>query len=401
MEIRALSSHDELREAFGPAAEAFGWEPSDEDFEHQRALVDPERFLVARLDGEVVGSAESLAFELTVPGGQVPVAGVTTVAVMPTQRRRGVMSGLIRRQFEDLRSRDEPLAALWASEGSIYGRFGYGLATLSCEISASRDHLRLPPTGAQVEARLVDVQDALAAIPPIYEQVRARTPGMLARTKVWWEHKVLVKPEYGRAEGGPLRRVVLALDGRDEAYAVYRLNLSFAEGVPTSRLNVYEALGATPDAMLEVWSWLAGVDLVATIYSRRLPIDHPLVLAIPELARLRIRVGDGLWLRLVDVGAALAARRLRGDGEVVIELADEQCPWNAGRWRIANGEVGRTEAEPELRLGAAELASVYLGGFTFAQLAAASRVEQLVRGAVERADALFRTDRAPWCPEVF
>jgi predicted acetyltransferase len=402
MEIRSLSSHDELREAFGPVGDAFGWEPGEDDLEHQRELVDPERFLVAILDGEIVGSAEALSFGLTVPGGEVPVGGLTTVAVKPTHRRRGVMSALIQRQLEEFRKRGEPLAALWASEGSIYGRFGFGLATLSCDIAVPRDHLRLPETAADVKARLASVEEAKDVLPPIYERARVGTPGTLVRPSAWWEHKVLAKPEYGGArDQGPLRRVVVSLDGKDEAYAIYRLNLEFAEGVPASTLRVIEAVGATPSATFELWRWLAGIDLVSTIQARRLPIDHPLVLALPELPRLRMRVGDGIWVRLVDVETALARRQLRGDRSVVVDLADEHCPWNAGAWRIGDRGVEPTDAEPDLRLGVAELGSVYLGGFTFAQLAAARRLEEIRPGAIGQADSLFRTDRAPWCPEVF
>lgn len=400
MEIRALESPDDLKAALAPLEQVFGFELSKEDLEREKRFQPPDRFLVASTDGRIVGSAAALPFRLTVPGGTVAAAGITSVGVMPTHRRRGIMSALIDRQLAECRGRGEPVAVLWASEGSIYGRFGFGMATLSCDVDVDRAHLRLPERSPAVEARVVTLDEAKSAIPPIYE--RARTVGMLVRPDAWWEAKALPAPEYGGAPGAPpLRWVVLSLDGRDEAYAGYRLSTCWEDGVPAGTLRVLEAIGATPAALVEMWRWLAKIDLVARVEARRLAIDHPLLLLVPELARLRVRVGDGLWLRVVDLRSALAARSLRGEGSVALELADERCPWNAGRWLVDASGARRTRRSPELRLGASELGAVYLGGTTFAQLAAAGRVEVLRRGAVERADALFRTDRMPWCPEVF
>jgi predicted acetyltransferase len=402
MDIRALSSAEELRAAFAPLEQVFAFELTNDVLEREQQFQPPERFLVAAVDGQIVGSAAALPFGLTVPGGTVPASGITSVAVLPTYRRRGVMSTLLERQLAECQERGEPVAILWASEGSIYGRFGFGLATFSVDIDADRSHLRLADAGVEVESRLVANDEALRAIPPIYERARARTVGMLDRPRRWWEAKALVAPEYSaRRDAPPLRWVVLAVDGKDQAYAGYRLHTSWEDGLPAGRLQVLEAIGATPEAVIELWRWLAGIDLVERIEARRLPIDHPLVLRIPEPARLRMRVGDGVWLRVVDVPAALAARTLLGDVSVVVDLADERCPWNAGRWRIDAGGAARTRRVAELRLGASELGAAYLGGFTFRQLGDAGRVEELRRGAIERADTLFRADRAPWCPEVF
>jgi predicted acetyltransferase len=402
MDIRALTSSEELRAAFVPLEQVFGFEVTKDDLEREQRFQPPERFLVASTDGQIVGSAAALPFGMTVPGGSVRVAGITSVGVIPTYRRRGVMSALVDRQVADCRERGEPVAILWASEGSIYGRFGFGLATLSVDIDADRSHLDLPATNAQVASRLVSGEEALLAIPRIYERARSRTVGMLERPRVWWEAKALVAPEYSAArDAPPLRWVVLAVNGKDQAYAGYRLNTSWEDGLPAGRLQVLEAIGTTPEAIVELWRWLAGIDLVVRIQARRLSIDHPLVLRVPEPARLRIRVGDGVWLRVVDVQSALAARAMHGDGAVIVELEDERCPWNAGRWRFDGGGAERSRRVPELRLGASELGAVYLGGFTFEQLAHAGRVDELRRGAIERADLLFRVGRAPWCPEVF
>lgn len=404
MEVRALRSADEMREAFGPLAQVFSFEIEDEWLERDRRIHPAERMLVVEDGARTVGCAGAFPLELTVPGGElVPAAGVTWVAVLPTHRRRGALRALVERQLADARTRGEPLAILWASEGSIYGRFGYGLATVSCDIDVDRDRAAFTvPVVGQGRLRLLELEQATAEIPPVYERARAGVAGMLARSAEWWEAKALVNPDYsgGRA-GSPLRSAVLELDGRDEAYAIYRLHTEWNEGSPAGRLHVVEAIATSGEALREVWSYLFGIDLVARIHARRLPPDHPLFVATAEPARLRLRMGDGLWLRLVDLEAALAARRVSAGDPVVVEVADADCPWNAGVWRLGPDGAERTDAKPELRLGIAELGSVYLGGFTFAALAWSGRVEALVPGALECADRLFRTDRMPWCPELF
>jgi predicted acetyltransferase len=195
-------------------------------------------------------------------------------------------------------------------------------------------------------------------------------------------------------------RVVIELDGAPEAYALYRLNFAADHMISGTTLEISEALGTSPRALAAIWRYLLGIDWVARISTYWLPLDHPLVLWLREPRRMRFLVGEALWVRLVDVGAALAAREL-GEGAVVLDVRDEFCPWNQARWRVAAESVDRTTAEADLRLGVAALGSVYLGGFTFDQLRRAERLEELKPGAVIRADELFRTERQPWCPELF
>jgi predicted acetyltransferase len=163
---------------------------------------------------------------------------------------------------------------------------------------------------------------------------------------------------------------------------------------------VLEAMGVTPAATAAVWRYLLDVDWMERVQAPLLPVDHPARLLLADTGQLRFRVGDALWLRLVDVEAALAARGYAADDAVVVEVSDEFCPWNQGRYRLGAG-AGRTDAATDLRLDVTALASVYLGGFTFSDLLRAGLVEEVADGAVARADALVRTDRAPWCPEVF
>jgi predicted acetyltransferase len=185
------------------------------------------------------------------------------------------------------------------------------------------------------------------------------------------------------------------------AYAIYRTFFAFEGGSSASRLVVVEAVGATPQATAEIWRYLLDVDWMATVEVSLAPPDHPLFLLLAEPRRARYRMGDGLWVRVVDVGAALTGRAY-GDGPtLVLEVRDAVCPWNDGRWRLEGGECTRTDAEPDLALDVSALGSAYLGAVSFVQLRDALLVEELRPGAVERADRLFAWRPLPWCPEIF
>jgi predicted acetyltransferase len=330
---------------------------------------------------------------------------VTAVGVLPSHRRRGALSGLMRRQLADARGRGEPLAVLWASEAGIYGRYGYGMATRAVGIEADRDRMAFdapPDAGALV--RLVEADEAAQAFPPVYDRVRPETPGMFARSEDWWKLYRLADPEHRRRGAGPKFHALLELDGQPEAYASYRVKQNWDEGFPQSRLLVTEAVGASPRATRELWRFLFGVDLVGRVQAWPLAPDNPLFLLTQEPKRLRLSIGDGLWLRILDVERALSARSYVAEGELVLQLADSLVPENEGTWRLLaqDGAASVDRAgEAELRLGVGVLASTYLGEVSFAELQGAELVEELADGAVARADALFRTARAPWCPEVF
>jgi predicted acetyltransferase len=166
-----------------------------------------------------------------------------------------------------------------------------------------------------------------------------------------------------------------------------------------------ELIATNPDAVLDLWRFLTGIDLIGRIEAWNLAVDDPLLLSVAEPRRLRMEIGDALWLRVVDLAAALAGRRYRSDGSVVIEVTDEFCPWNAGRWSLTvegGSPRGEPTAEaPHVACDITDLGAIYLGAFSFTQLADAARVRELEPGGLARADALFRTDRAPWCPKVF
>lgn len=394
---------EDFERHLGTVATVFGHDLQPEHVESTRRVADFERALAAYDGPEIVGTAATLAFRLTVPGASIAAGGVTAVTVLPTHRRRGILTGMMRRQLDELRERDEALAVLWASEGAIYGRFGYGLATMNARVDADRGvpFFEGPEAG---RLRLVDATEAARLMAGVHERVCADTPGFFARSAAWWESRTLADTSWQRRGGGPLFRAVLEVDGRPEGYALYRFKHETSLGVPESVLLVQEALATTPETTRAVWRFLFGIDLIARVNVRLLAPDHPLRLLVSEPSRLRISHGDGLWLRLVDVARALEARRYGAEGALGLELADDFCPWNAGAWRLeASVDGGRVArgGDPQLRLGVGELASAYLGGFSFAELARAGRVDELQPGAVARADSLFRVDRAPWCPETF
>jgi len=386
-----------------PLLTAFGMLPSPERAANIQQITELTHRLAA-FDGDtIVGSAGTFSFTLTTPGGAVPTAGLTMVGVLPTHRRQGVMTSLIRQHFEAARASGQPISALWASEGSIYGRFGYGIATQGCAASIERDRADFRDPVPQVgRPRLVSEEESHRLFPVIWDRVRPTSPGMATRSPSWWKYRRLY--DYEKA-GPPLQRLVFEIDGQPEAYALYRHGHRWDSGqIPVGTLQIVEAIGATPLATRLVWRYLFDVDLMQRIEASLLPPDHPIFLMVREPRRLRLTLGDAVWVRLLDIEAALAQRTYVSTRDtVVLDVEDAFCPRNSGRYRIdgASGLAARTDRPAELRLDVAALASAYLGGFTFRRLADAGRAEELAESAIDRADALFRSTRAPWCPEIF
>ena len=400
--VKPCKNLDEFGQAVFAIGQYFGMEPTEERMERFSKNLPIERMHAASENGTIIGGAGAFPFELTVPGGVVPTAGVTVVGTFPTHRRRGVLRTMMRAQLDDVHARGEPLALLWASEDTIYGRFGYGMASQCADVSIPKHHSAFArPLEREGTLRIVAADDALKLFPRVWDDVRRRTPGMLARTRNWWELRVLFEPPGGGAEGGPKRYVVLERDGRPEGYAIYRHKPKWEEGLSNAELQVVEAIALDGRPTAELWRYLLDIDWSAKTTASLLPVDHPLWWLLATPRNMRQRVGDGLWVRLVDVGAALSAREYAADGAVVLDVIDEFCPWNTGRWRLARGRAKRTTSAAQLRLDASALGSAYLGAFSFSELVRGGRVEELRRGAAARADAMFAAERAPWCPEIF
>ena len=400
-EIRAATP-DDFPAALHPIFHYFGRQPDAEWVEHAATLLPVDRIHAVFEDGSVVGSAAAFPFEMSIPGGFVPAAGVTMVGVLPTHRRRGIFNAVMRAQLEDVHERREPIAYLWASEDALYSRFGYGIASFSGNIELARDRAafrdELPPRG---EIRFVDVDEAVAPLSAIQRRAAEQHPGMFVRTEEWWRNRRLTDPEWGRSGGGEMIRALLELDGRPAAYALYRLHFSADRGIPRGFTSVIEAVGDSAEATREIWRYLLDIDWMERVRAGLLPLDHELFLLLREPRRLTFNHRDGLWVRVVDVETALNARAYKAGEPVVFELIDELCPWNEGTWEVGPQGASRSTRAAELRLDASALGSAYLGGFTFGQLARAGRLEELGDRAPDRADTLFRADRYPWCPEIF
>lgn len=391
---------------------AFGGTSTDQEIERYRATFEPERSL-AIFDGErTVATAGALSMELTLPGSVcLPVAGVAYVTVLPTYRRRGLLSQMMRRQLADVRARGEAIAALHASERVIYGRFGYGVATSHMHFEIERHHAQLAQraTAPQPEGalRLVDQAEALPALIALYDELRLRQPGALGRTPTFWETEMLapVTPDSG------VRFFVLyqGASGRVEGAAYYRPQRQWTDNLPQTTLLVEELLAITFAARAALWRYLLSLDLVAKIRAVNRPIDEPLRWMLADPRRLRVTaINDDLWLRPIDIAVALAARRYGGAGRLVLAVEDAFLPENTGCYALECGPDGAecrrgdgTEDAADLALGAADLGAVFLGGVRFSTLAAAGRVEERSPGALARADALFAAEAVPYSGTPF
>lgn len=406
MEIDVRPFEGEPRAFFEAGELAFGERLRDEDADAYTAIFEPDRAIGAYAGERVVGTAGIFSFDLTIPGGVVPAAGVTFVGVQPTHRRQGVLRRMMRMQLDAIHERGESLAVLWASEGSIYQRFGYGLSTMVTRVAIQLDRgaFRRPHTPAGT-IRFVDLDEARRLLPPVFEAVASTRPGFFARTPAFWDSEVFRDPEHWRRGAGEAFYVVHEVGGEVDGFARYRIRDRWEDSGPRSTVIVTDKLASNPAADLDLWRFLMDIDLMATLEAWNIAPDDPLILNALEPRRLGIGLGDGMWLRVVDVAAALAQRRYAADGRVVLEVSDEFCDWNDGRWTLTV-EAGTPLVEAasdaaDLALDITDLGATYLGGFSFIQLADAARVRELQPGALARADAMFRTPRPPWCPRVF
>jgi predicted acetyltransferase len=395
-------AEDELRACMQAALDAFAESFEPGDWERESVSVRPERAVAAFDDARPVGFSASYEFELTVPGGAtVPTAGVTWVAVMPTHRRSGILRSAMEQLHLDARKHGEPLAALFASEASIYGRFGYGVATHWLDLKAdSRRIVFRDDPGKQGVVRLLGEDEAFERFPPVFDSVRTRRPGMISRSEHWWKRHRLADYEHRRRGASKRYNALLELDGAPAGYAVYRIKEEWEDGYPKGQVQVVEAFATSPAATRELWRYLFSIDLTTRVEAHLFDPASPLFLAVGDPRALHLSVRDGLWLRLVDVLGALRRRSYAGDDSVVLDVRDASMPDNAGRYRVG-AVVERTDDEPDLALDVADLASAYLGTFGFERLASAGRVEELRAGALAAASTLFRTPFPPYCPEVF
>ena len=402
--VRQCRSSEELGQAWGAIGHYFGWVPQPEEVERYAKL--PRRAHARRVRRRPHRRGSGGArFDLTVPGPvAIPCAGVTVVGTLPTHRRRGFLTRMMRA------SSTTSTAVESRSRLSTHPRRRSTVVMATGSPPCGRE-VRLPRTWAALRAdapsssgavRLVERDEAARAFPRVYERVRRSTPGFISRSRDWWELRRLWDDLARRpAGGGPLNYALLEVDGRPSAYALYRLVQREESGTWTRRLHVIEALGADVEGTREIWRFLFGIDWVDEILAWYLPADHPLMHLVARLDRLDLGVETGLWVRLVDVGSASLGTRVR----------DGRAGDVRGRRHVRSLECGHLDPRRRRRatfpaparpaVGRLVARRTYLGGFSFAQLARAGLVEEARRGGLRVRTRCSRPTGHSQCPENF
>ncbi len=406
-ELRVLRASEwgawygQLELAFGGVAEA------PEEQELWQALTEPARS-VGAWDGDLcVGTAGAFSFRVAVPGGAVvPAAGVTMVSVAPTHRRRGILTSMMRRQLDDVRALGEPLALLTASEPDIYGRFGYGLGALRmrAEIDTSRVRLSVPEGTDGVRLRLASPAEASGACEAVYARLVPGRPGMLER-RPGWERLSLLDPPSERAGASALTCVLAERDGEVAGFALYRVRPDFDAAGARGAVVLEHLEALDPTSYAALMRYLCEMDLVSSVRMHNRPVDDAWQHLVSDVRRCQVAHRDGMFVRLVDVGGALEARTYQAPVDLVLDVVDDFCPWNTGRWRLTGDTKGArcvgTNDPADLALSVRELGAAYLGGVPLVSLAAAGRVRELREGALAEASVAFGSAVAPWLPHGF
>ncbi|HSR83108.1 MAG TPA: GNAT family N-acetyltransferase [Streptosporangiaceae bacterium] len=384
-----------------------------EDREIERPVTEFDR-TIAAFDGEqMVGTASAYTFRLTVPGGTADAAGVSLVSVLPSHRRRGILTDMMRYQFSDAGRRGEAIAILYASESGIYGRYGFGLASWHERIQIRRGDGRLTvgraaPSSGDLSLRLADPADVRSDLAKLFVAVLPTRPGMLSRSDAWWD--ILLADAPSRRDGMSPLRCLLAEDAAGlRGYALYRTKGGWADGLPDGALVVRELTALDPAATAALWTDLFSRDLVSEVSAVHRPVDDPLLAMLADPRRALPLVGDALWVRLIDLPTAMVQRKYASAVDVVLEAQDGFLPENAGRWRLTssgpdaggNARCERTTAPADVLLSVQALGAGYLGGASFGQLAAAGHVSERTPGAVARLATAMSWDPRPWCSMMF
>ena len=407
MEIRPTTDQDldVFVDTFHAALGQFPETPTEDGGGVWSSALEMDRNLLAlTADGRPVGTAGAYSLDLTLPGEILaPAAGVTAVGVLPSHRRQGVLTAMMRHQLAELRDRGEFLSVLLASEALIYRRFGYGPATYTRRLTVTRHRaaLAVPRASGAAEAAATGTVELLRRaecgeiLEEVYDRYRRAQPGALSRPPRWWAVGA------GQAPISPAPRYVAVhrdADGVPDGYASY----SIGEG----RVLTVDETIATDDAVATALArFVLGHDVVTEVVFRHVPADYPLRWQLADFNAAELGSDtDWLWVRLLDVPRALTARGWFLDGELVLDVEDPFLG-DHGRYlltvRDSKAECVPTDRDPDLSLDVSDLGSIYLGGTTPSTLVRAGHIQAHRPGAAAAADALFRTDRPPHCLHWF
>jgi GNAT superfamily N-acetyltransferase len=385
--------------------------PLDDEPDFELSAFEWDRtFGVRSDDGDLVGISTTYSLTLALPSGPpgpgtttVPMAGLSWVAVHPGYRRRGVLSAMIQHHLHEVHDRGgEALSGLHASEAGIYGRFGYGLATAGMSLSLGRGaSLRdLPEAEDDVRVRFdtVDADRHVDLVADLHRRACALRPGMvhapLAKTRA-----DLHQSKRQLRDDEPLRLLVAERGGTATGFAIIRRTVSWTDGSPDGSTRVLQLVALDLPTERRLWQTVTDFDLTSTTTAWRLPPDHPLLSWLVDPRSAKPTRIDDLWLRVVDVERALAERGYAGDLDVVLDLTDELCPWNAGRWRLRGGpdaaSCARTHDDADLALDVRELGSVLVGGVTVSALHRAGLLRERSPGAADRLSVAMRAAVEP------
>jgi predicted acetyltransferase len=375
---------------------AFGSTWTPDDMASARTIHEIDRFEVALEGSEVVGVCGAYSLLVTMPGGaQLPMGGLTWVSTAATHRRQGVLTELMARSLADVDRRGEPVAMLYASEGGIYERYGFGTASQVRETTIDRRHTQLLPEfrPAPGTTRFVDGDAALAHIGDVWARFHGLRAGEIDRSAAWHRYMLSI---FDKPKGSFGSATYLA---HDDGYAIYRIEQQWNDGHPAHTMLLVELVAVTAQAHIGLWHTLLGVDLVGPIVSRQVPIDDPLpyLLTNPRAVQTTA-INDGLWVNVRDVARCFAARNYGTDDRLVIEVDGQ-------RWAIDGGATGaactRVRTRPDLVMDHPSIGALLLGGVRPSQLVAGRRVQARNADAVRRADAFFATSPAPHCQSMF
>ena len=354
--------------------------------------------------GEMVSTSGAYGLQMTVPGGQVACGGATAVAVAPTHRRQGVLRDMMRAHLDDVKEHGEPIAALWASDSAIYGRFGYGCASTCYDIEIEPEHAKLSRLAASPgRARMIDRPEALEVVPPLYDRLRTEIPGFFARTLQWWEDRSFWDGESAGGSTTALRFAVV--DGEDgiSGFASFQTKAHWDQGHGSGKVIVRDLFAATPEGWAGIWSMVANQDLVARAETGLRPPWDPIFDLLAGTRRALAFRYDALWVRLMDVPAALTARSYSAPVDLVLHVEDPIGDLT-GSYRLRadseGAECAPTTEEPSAMLDLEDLSAAYLGRPRFRQWARAGRLSGLP-DTLAALDAAFAWDPQPWCPELF